>query len=192
MQVFKFMAAAAIMLAFVFALALPWNRQPAWAQASLNAFLQPRQTPFSAPTLPAPVQPQGLPSLMVAATPATPTPTPSAHVFNCSCYGPGTGTHWMGQLQASSFFSARQAATSACLTYNLDKAPESPFIPTGVLGLPQAPAMLGGAGAASRASSRMVGSQPLDAAASASLPVSPYINFSTAAQLQMCSVCTCN
>ncbi|MGH8014310.1 MAG: hypothetical protein ACREQ4_17610 [Candidatus Binataceae bacterium] len=192
MSVIKLLAAAAVALLFALALASPWNRTPAWAQVSSNAYIEPRNTPFSAPTLAAPVQPQGLPSLVVAPTPAAPTPTPAVHVFNCSCYGPGTGTHWMGQLQASSFFSARQTATSDCLTYNLDKAPESPFIPPNSIGLlPSTSAMMTSGGAASAAAHTM-GLQSVGAASSFPLPVSPYTNFSTPAQMQMCSVCTCN
>ncbi|MGH7986194.1 MAG: hypothetical protein ACREQX_07915 [Candidatus Binataceae bacterium] len=187
MLVIKVLAAAAVALIFALTLALPWNHAPVWGQVSSNAFIEPRQTPFAAPALAAPVQPQGLPSLVLAPTPATPTPTPAVHVFNCSCYGPGTGTHWMGQLQASSFFGARQAATSECLTYNLGKAPESPFLPPTSIGLPSAPALL-----TSQSATRSSTGPGVNAASSFPLPISPYTNFSTAAQMQMCSQCTCN
>ncbi|MGH7934412.1 MAG: hypothetical protein ACREQN_14800 [Candidatus Binataceae bacterium] len=175
MRVIKSAAAIAIVLLFVVALALPWESASVWAQGtSLSALIEPRGTPASVATLTAPVQPQGVPSLTVSKAAPTSTPTPAAQVFNCSCSGPGTGTHWMGRVQSSSFFDARQAAIGACLTYNLNKAPESPLIPPHQFVFGPLVAGL------------------LQPSTSPPLPVSPQTNFSTSAQRQMCSICACN
>lgn len=177
MRIIKSAAAIAILLLFAVALALPWDSASVLAQSTaLNSLVQPRQTPAGAPTLAAPVQPQGLPSLAVTVSLPSPTPTPAAQVFNCTCFGPGTRTHWMGRVQSTSFFDARQAAAGACLSFNLTRAPASPLIPPHNLGFAQLP----------------MGVLPPGTASSVTLPVSPEVNFSAPVQSEMCSICACN
>jgi hypothetical protein len=58
-----------------------------------------------------------------------PTPTPSARIYNCSCFNTGTRVRWIGQVQASSFYQARQSAVNSCAAYNFNRRPSSAFIP---------------------------------------------------------------
>lgn len=75
-------------------------------------------TPAAMPTL----APLGM------ATPAAQA-TPTARTYQCSCYGPGSIARWMGSVQSSNSFAARQSAVNACLAYNFNRRPGSSFIP---------------------------------------------------------------
>jgi hypothetical protein len=49
-------------------------------------------------------------------------------VYRCSCFGTGLGIQWIGQIQASSFTSASQAAVGQCAAYVRSTATSSPYI----------------------------------------------------------------
>ena len=69
-----------------------------------------------------------VPTPAPAPTPApTPFALPTSETFSCSCSSPGQPVIWMGQVSASSYVLAEQAAKGACLGY-LGSKPISPFI----------------------------------------------------------------
>jgi hypothetical protein len=160
-----------------------------WAQLPpSNPNLGPAATPGSPPQLSQPAATIGIPPLATVPTPVSPSPSPSPRAFSCSCFGRASGTSWMGTVNASGYFAARQAATSACLSSNQLKHVPSPFV---------SPSLVGGAAIAQNGMGIVPGtvilpggSLPPDAAAAQVLPGT--LNFSTAAELQMCSQCTCN
>jgi len=53
---------------------------------------------------------------------------PAQSEFRCSCFGTGLGTQWVGQVQATSFVSASQAASGQCAAYVKGTATSSPYI----------------------------------------------------------------
>jgi hypothetical protein len=53
---------------------------------------------------------------------------PAQSVFRCSCFGTGLGVQWIGQVQATSFTSASQAAVGQCAAYVRSTATSSPYI----------------------------------------------------------------
>ena len=98
----------------------------------------------AAPVLPpppvppgAPVQPGALPRPIGALPALVPapvlspaaTPTPAPRSFYCSCFGPASSPRWMGQVQASGYFQARQTAVNQCLAFNFNRRPGTAFIP---------------------------------------------------------------
>ena len=183
MRIAKIVAALPLPLVVVFALIASTPLMRLWAQLPpSNPNLAPAVTPSAPPQLSQPAATTGIPPLATIPTAAAPTPSPVVRVFNCSCFGRGTGTHWIGRVSASGYFAARQTATSTCLSSNELKQVPSPFI---------APGQVGGAALGEAGGTFLPGStQPADAAAAQVLP--GQLNFSTAAQLQMCSQCTCN
>lgn len=58
--------------------------------------------------------PSPLPTPTVVPT-LTPHPLPTPRSFHCNCFRSGQPVAWAGQVQASSFFQARQAAAGACM-----------------------------------------------------------------------------
>lgn len=145
-----------------------------------NPLVAPLPAPAGPPTLAAPVQALTVPSLAAVPTVPVATPTPSLRAFNCSCFGSGTSTRWMGQVSAPGYFAARQAATGACLAYNERREPPPAVVATPAvsaagppMALPQGFEGLGLAGAAG-----------------AALPGG--LNISTAAALQGCAQCVCD
>ncbi len=153
-----------------------------WAQLPpSNPNLGPAVTPSAPPQLSQPAATTGIPPLATIPTPSVPTPALAARIFNCSCFGRAAGTHWMGRVSAAGYFAARQGATRACLSYNQSSQVPSPFTPPGGFGT-----------AVSQAANPYLpgATEPADAAAAQGLP--GVLNFSSAAQLQMCSQCTCN
>jgi len=62
---------------------------------------------------------------------AMPTPRPInvTRLFHCNCTSPGNPVLWAGNVQASSYFQARQMGTSQCLAY-IGAKPLSPLLPT--------------------------------------------------------------
>lgn len=78
-------------------------------------------------TLPTPsaLPPLNLPQIAMA----TAAPTPAPRVYNCSCNGSASYTRWMGTVNASSYFQARENAVNLCLNFNFNRRPASPFIP---------------------------------------------------------------
>ena len=95
-----------------------------------NPLVAPVPAPSAPAQLLAPVQPLGLPSLVAVPSPPAAAATPAARAFNCSCSGPAVATSWTGQVNASGFFAARQAATGACLSFNRNRAVTPPSLPT--------------------------------------------------------------
>lgn len=92
-----------------------------------NPLVVPALPPSPPAQLPAPVTtaiappPLAIPSLPAAYS------TPGARVFNCSCYGPGRSTAWIGQVTNSSYYGATQAASGACNSYVAQKSQRFPF-----------------------------------------------------------------
>ena len=159
---------------------------PVWAQipAYNNPLIAPVPAPSAPAQLPAPVTTAVAPTLIQVPAPPTPSPTPVQRAFNCSCFGRATGTHWMGQVSSDSYFDARRAAISACLTYNVDRQPPAPVITLG-----------SGSTTATGASSNvppLAGAEITGLAAQQGLTLPGTLNFSSAEQLQMCSECTCD
>jgi len=184
MRILKFIAALFLPVLMILALAFPSERMRLWAQLPpANPNLAPGAAPSAVPSLSQPAATIGIPTLAVIPTPAAVATTVALRAFNCSCFGPGSGTHWIGQVSAMGYFAARQGATRACLSYNQQKQPASAFN--------YASSFAGAALTPSLATPSLAGAtQPADAAAVQVLPGT--LNFSTAAQLQMCSQCTCN
>jgi hypothetical protein len=178
MRIFKIVAALLLPLTLTLALVFLPERTRSWAQLPPpNPNLAP-VSPFAIPSLAQPAATTGIPTLAVIPT-LTAIATPVAlRTFNCSCVGPGSGTTWMGQISAAGYFAARQGATSSCLSYNQRREPPSAFNYTNsYAGIALSPALAGA-------------NLPADAASVLSLPGT--LNFSTAAQLQECSRCTCD
>jgi hypothetical protein len=65
---------------------------------------------------------------------ATPRPVNVTRLFHCNCTSPGNPVLWAGNVQASSYFQARQLGTNQCLGY-LGFKPTSPLIPTPAVSL---------------------------------------------------------
>lgn len=179
MRIFKLIAALLLPLLMTLAVAFPPERMRLWAQLPPGIpNLAPGAAASGVPTLAQPAATIGIPTLAVIPTPAVVATAVGLRAFNCSCFGPGSGTHWMGQISAAGYFAARQSATRTCLSFNRQKQPASAFNYTNSF-----------AGAA--LTPRLAGANlPANAAAVQVLPGT--LNFSTAAQLQMCSQCTCN
>jgi hypothetical protein len=93
---------------------------------------------------PAPGAPAALPSVgalpQLAPAPGTQrsallaTPMPTPREFACSCAGPGFPVGWVGKVPAASYILARQQATRACVSYNLNANANSPYIPPPTFG----------------------------------------------------------
>jgi hypothetical protein len=179
MRILKFIAAILLPVLLVLALDRPPGLVGLWAQLPPgNPNLAPIVTPAGVPSLSQPAATIGIPTLAVIPTPAAIATAVAQRAFNCSCFGPGSGTRWIGQVGATGYFAARQSAISACLSYNQQKQPPSAFnYANSYAGAALTPGLAGA-------------SQPADAAAAQVLPGT--LNFSTAEQLQECSRCTCD
>ena len=184
MRVVKVLALLAPVIILIFALCAPWPHSAVWAQLPTpNPLVGPRPLPRAPAQLPAPVSTLIAPPLAPVPAPPTPAPPVTARVFNCSCFGPGSSTHWMGRVEAPSYFGARQSALGACLSFNERREPQPALIQQ-------------------RTSSGQVGSSsalPLppgftspNAAKAAGQSLPGGLNFSTAGQLQACQTCTCD
>lgn len=147
-----------------------------------NPLVAPLPSPSGPAQLPAPVQTNIAPALIAVPSPPAASPTPVSRVFNCSCFGPASGTHWVGQVSSTGYFAARQTATGACLTYNEQKQPAPPAVT--------------GNGAATLAEqspsvSLPPGFNPVNQAGTvATLPNT--VDLSVGEQTQLCSNCVCN
>ena len=181
----------------------------AWAQLpATNPLVVPPLPPGPPARLPAPVStaiapiPIPVPSLPAAYS------TPGARMFNCSCWGPGQPTHWMGQVTAAGYLSASRSASGACVSYHKGKPPS--YGAAGGVGagksfgsLPGAQQNAGAAKsfgfpgvAASSGSSSSLGSLPgaaqgIGAGNSFGAP-SAGLSFSSAQQQRLCSTCVCD
>ncbi len=178
MRWIKFSASAALATLFVLALG---SRAvaPLWAQvAATNPLIAPVPAPSAPAQLPAPVSTAIAPVLIPVPGLPTPSPTPVQRAFNCSCFGRGTGTQWMGRVTALSYFNARQQAIGACLAYNVNREPAAPLISSGVPGGLNVPPLAGTA--------------VTGLAAEQGLILPGTINYYSAGQFEVCSDCTCD
>jgi hypothetical protein len=166
-----------------------------------NPLIVPSPLPPPPPTL-APIAPAqaGIPSLAIVPTPAASATTPSvARIFNCSCFGPASPTHWMGTVTAPSYFNAQQAAVSACLAYNDTKEPQPPEVTTGQAQSGTAAAPATGTAAPATGGSQLsavtglVANQAaLASALSAGQQLPSTVTFFATQQLRACSRCACD
>ncbi|MBF6570459.1 MAG: hypothetical protein IVW54_16455 [Candidatus Binataceae bacterium] len=125
---------AMLIAALLLTLAPQPDRPLVWAQlgappAPLPAPPLPPAAAPTAGTLAAPAPPLLAPAPGASAALVRPTPGPSNRIFNCSCFGPASPTRWMGQVQASSYFTARENAVNSCIAYNFNRRPSSAFVP---------------------------------------------------------------
>jgi len=180
-QVMRTVKGTAIaVLVAIYTLALGWPRAiaPLWAQTATNPLIAPVPPPAAPAQLPAPVTTAIAPILAPVPTLALATPTPSVRAINCSCSGPGSGTNWMGVVNAPGYFAARQSAVGACVAYNRNREPPPPTqtarsaVTTSVPTLPGANVP----GAAAQLTSTLPGA----------------LNGSSAIDLQNCSNCVCD
>lgn len=201
---------AAVKLIAVLALALMLATEcVGWAQLSApNPLVVPPLPPGPPAQLPAPVStaiapvPLSVPSLPAAYS------TPAARMFNCSCFGPGAPTHWMGQVTASGYLSASQSASGACVAYGQGKPP--PYGTAGGIGagnsfgpLPGAaqnagaansfgfPGVAQSSGAANSLGALPGAGQGVGQANSFGAPATD-LSFSSAQQQRLCSECVCD
>jgi len=181
MRVLKFLAAITLPMLLTLALGFPRDRIAVWAQLPpVNPLVAPRILPSPPAQLQPPVPPQGVPSLAVLPSPPAPTPAAAApRVFACSCFAPGLGTHWMGKVSAPGYFSARQAATGACIAYN-EREPQSPFMPPRTAGLTSIPTL------------QQPGVEPPDLAAAPTTSLPGTVSITTAQAARFCAQCTCD
>ncbi|HLH77987.1 MAG TPA: hypothetical protein VKV28_14385 [Candidatus Binataceae bacterium] len=132
-------------------------------------------------TLPTPsaLPPLTLPQIAMA----TAAPTPAPRVYNCSCNGSASYTRWMGTVNASSYFQARENAVNLCLNFNFNRRPASPFIPPPVFAFfPPPPAPV----AASEAEPGLPSLQ------APGLSGFALLNSSRAIILALCQNCACS
>ncbi len=173
-----------------------------------NPLVVPALPPSPPAQLPAPVStaiaplPVAVPSLPAAYS------TPGARMFNCSCFGPGAPTHWMGTVTAASYLSASQSASGACVSYNKGKPPS--YGTAGGIGagnffgpLPgaqqnagaannfPAPGVAQSSGASSSLGSFAGAAQGIGVANSFGGP-STGLSYSSAQQQRLCSMCVCD
>ena len=184
MRVIKVLALLAPVIILIVGLGTLQQHDGVWAQLPTpNPYVRPRALPSAPSQLPAPVSTLVAPPLAPVPAPPTPAPPVTARVFNCSCFGPGSSTHWMGQVQAPSYFGARQSALGACLSFNERREPQPALIQQ-----QRANTQAG----ASAALPLPPGFTSPGAAAVANQTLPGGLNFSTAAQLQACQTCTCD
>jgi len=178
MTLAKLLAALGLPLLLAISLGSPGYRAVALAQLPPpNPLVAPLPAPSGPAQLPAPSQAQGAPSLIAVPTPVAASPTPAPRVFNCSCFGSGVPTSWMGRVSASGYFAARQAATGACLSFNERREPAPPAVTSSPLApvttLPQ-------------------GFENPNLASSVGSNLPGKLTTSSAAQLAACSQCACD
>jgi hypothetical protein len=181
----------------------------AWAQLpATNPLVVPPLPPGPPAQLPAPVSTAIAPiAIPVPSLPAAYS-TPGARMFNCSCWGPGEPTHWMGQVTAAGYLSASHSASGACISYNKGRPPS--YGAAGGVGAGNSfgpmPGAQENAGAAksfgfpgvaqSSGSSSSLGSLPgaaqgIGAGNSFGAP-SAGLSYSSAQQSRLCSTCVCD
>jgi hypothetical protein len=147
-----------------------------------NPAVAPLPAPSGPAQLPAPVTTLVAPALVSVPTLAAASPTPGPQVFNCSCAGPGHPTSWMGQVDATGFFAARQAATGACLTYNQRREPAPPDIAS----------HQSAAGSFAPAATLPQGFENPNLASTAGSTYPGTLTTSSAGELEACSQCACD
>lgn len=179
-RILKFAAAVVIAASFIITLCWPPNRVNVWAQLPApNPLLAPVPPPSAPAQLAAPVPNEGVPSLVAVPSPPAASPTVAARSFACSCFGPGNGTSWMGNIVSTSFFGAKQAAQGACVAFN-ERAPSQPAIPSISSSQNSLPALPGNALPADASSDQAQG-QPL-----------PGTVYSSQTAVASCERCGCS
>ncbi len=159
-----------------------------------NPLIVPPPLPPPPPQLPPIAPPQGsIPSLAVIPTPAAAAPpTSAARIFDCSCFGPASPTHWMGRVTAPSYFNAQQAAISACLAYNQTKQPQPPLVIAGQSQSPIAGAPAIGGSELNAVTGLIANQAAVASALSAGQQLPPTVTFFALQQLRACSHCACD
>jgi hypothetical protein len=166
---------------------------------SANAQLptpNPLIVPAPLPPPPAQLRPivplPGIPSLSAIPSPlAVATPISASRIFNCSCFGPASPTHWMGHVTAPSYFSAQQAAVSTCLAYNENKEPQPPEVTAGQSSSGAA-AGTGGVSQSNAVSGLVANQAAVASALSAGQQLPATVSVFAPQQLRACSRCACN
>lgn len=163
---------------FIVGLAIALHESAVMAQLPApNPLVAPLSTPSGPALLPAPGAALAAPSLAAVPTLPAASPTPGPRAFNCSCFGPGEGTGWMGQVSAPGYFAARQTATGACLTYNERREPAPANVAPAEGEVPVMPPGFAG---------------PNAAASVNATPLPGGLTISSAAQEQACAQCVCD
>jgi hypothetical protein len=173
-----------------------------------NPLVVPPLPPSPPAQLPAPISTAVAPSPIAIATAPAAYSTPGPRTFNCSCSGPGTPTHWMGTVTSSSYTSAEQSASGACVSYNSFRPP-SYGVAGGIgaannyPGLPGAnqnagaansfgsPGVAQSAGSPSSLGSLPGATQRIGAAGAFGGPANA-LSFTSAQQARLCSQCVCD
>jgi hypothetical protein len=120
---------------------------------------------------------------------ASPQATP--RMFACSCAGPGFPVGWVGKIPSSTYILARQQATRACISYNLNANANSPYIPPPGFGfqqtLPPRPGTFNSIppGQVSLPRGFIIQNQPLQSGTSTGANVAALLP-------QQCTSCACN
>ncbi len=163
--------------------------QVGWSQLPPpNPLVVPQPPPSPPAQLPAPVSTAVAPPVMAIPSQPAAYSTPGPRVFNCSCFGPGVGIRWMGQVTAPSYFDATQSAGGACVAYMQAKAPPR-YGAAGGIGAANnyGPLPGTGAGAANGRVTVPDAAQP-PGAANNYPALSSGLTFNSA----MCAQCTCD
>jgi len=182
MRIAKSRWAVAFAAGLLIVVALTFHQSRSMAQLPTpNPLVAPLPPPSAPATLTAPGAALAAPSLAAVPTLQGAPPTPAARAFNCSCYGPAEGTSWMGQVSASGYFTAKQTATSACLTYNQQKEPAFAGVAPAEGGVSLVPKTFTGPDAAI---------VPSGVATTTTLPGA--LSITTTAQQTACERCVCN
>jgi hypothetical protein len=187
---------AGLFLAFILGYTVVFHSDNAFAQLPTPNPLVVPPPPPAAPLQLQPIVPlPGIPSLAIVPTPtANQTPISAARIFNCSCFGPSSPTHWMGRVAAPSYFGAQQAAVSACLAYNENKQPPPPLVSTGQAqsAIPGESAGVGGGSQLGAASGLLANQGAIASVSRAGQQVPQTVTFFGPQQLQACSRCACD
>ena len=159
-----------------------------------NPLIVPAPLPSPPAQLTPIVPPIGIPSLAIVPTPAAiATPTSVSRTFNCSCFGPASPTHWMGHVMAPSYFSAQQAAVSACLAYNDTKEPQPPVVAARTSPSAGAATSASATSSGLSAVTGLIANQAAVASAlSAGQQLPSTVTFFGPQQLRACSRCACD
>jgi hypothetical protein len=183
------------LLVLIIACTLVYHPDPGRAQLPTpNPLVVPPPPPPPPAQLRPVVAPQGIPSLAPIPSPvAIATPSSAERTFNCSCFGSGSPTHWMGVVTAPSYFNAQQAAVSTCLAYNRTKEPQPPIVATGASAAAGGVAGIPGTANQPINTSGLVANQSAVASAlSAGQQLPATVTVFAPQQLRACSRCGCN
>ena len=105
--------------------------------AQSNSTVRPLSSLAVPPAAPAPGAPaalsttSALPQLAPAPVIVQSTFPAPQQTFRCSCFGIGTGTRWVGVVQAGNFTQADAVAQGQCVNYLLNSNEPSPYLALG-------------------------------------------------------------